>query len=228
MVVCASLWVGREQKLPTSRFSWASDLIFQLHADFISFHLYFYVVQLHSPSCFRYILFVWMRIGHQLIGKPRWMAGVCWLDIHFHTDHSAFYLTATAKNNGSSMTEQTGAPGGTGQTNLQINGEAFSEGDLLLQVMYCSLTSDTHAMLSAVQSMLVSSNHVSALVLRCSQAAVSGCCWKQTAKNVLCLQWWWAVDECPVSVTAWNPALLSSWVLLGRPFNFSVRQFNCL
>ncbi|XP_019378926.1 PREDICTED: aryl hydrocarbon receptor-like [Gavialis gangeticus] len=45
------------------------------------------------------------------------------------------YFVATAKNNGSSVTEQTGAPGGTGQTNLQISGEAFSEGDLLLQAL---------------------------------------------------------------------------------------------
>ncbi|XP_025055146.1 aryl hydrocarbon receptor-like isoform X3 [Alligator sinensis] len=57
------------------------------------------------------------------------------LYLHFmnnYVNHSPD-MRATAKNNGSSVTEQTGAPGGTGQTNLQINGEAFSEGDLLLQ-----------------------------------------------------------------------------------------------
>ncbi|XP_030436701.1 aryl hydrocarbon receptor-like isoform X3 [Gopherus evgoodei] len=45
------------------------------------------------------------------------------------------YLMATVPNHGGHLADQPGMLGGNGQMNLQINGETFSEGDMLLQAL---------------------------------------------------------------------------------------------
>nr|XP_023967851.1 aryl hydrocarbon receptor isoform X2 [Chrysemys picta bellii] len=45
------------------------------------------------------------------------------------------YLMATVPNHGGHIADQPGTLGGNGQMNLQINGETFSEGDMLLQAL---------------------------------------------------------------------------------------------